>query len=56
MKKSLLLFFAFQLLVMWTISCARHGGPDGLRIVEGYWGHLTDIDTTSPSPMFLGHL
>ncbi len=55
MKKTIVLFFAFQLLVMWTISCARHG-QDGLRIVEGYWGHLTDLEQTTASPMYLAHL
>ncbi|MBI2519621.1 MAG: hypothetical protein HYV97_04365 [Bdellovibrio sp.] len=56
MKKTIVLFLAFQLIVMWSMSCSRQTGTEGFKVLQGYWGHLTSLEDTAASPMFLGHI
>ncbi|HAZ11431.1 MAG: hypothetical protein A2X86_10635 [Bdellovibrionales bacterium GWA2_49_15] len=56
MKRTIIFFLAFQLVVMWSMSCARQGGDHGFKVLQGYWGHLTTLEDTTASPMFLGHM
>ncbi|MCO4795139.1 MAG: hypothetical protein KC493_15585 [Bacteriovoracaceae bacterium] len=41
--------------VLFLHSCAKEGQNTGLKVVEGKWGHLTGLEDTNPSSMYLIH-
>jgi len=37
-------------------ACSRNGNQSDLKIVRGFWGHLSSIEDVAPSSLFLVHV